>query len=70
MLALPGVATVPPMVGFLIFLLVLWLVVSVIGAIIEGLLWLTLIGIILFVGTGVFLWLRAKARGSGTTTTR
>lgn len=46
------------MVGLIVFLLILWLIVSVVGFTIKGLLWLAVIGIILFVITGIFGWMR------------
>jgi hypothetical protein len=49
------------MKALLIFLLVLWLVVTLAGAIIEGLLWLLVIGIILFVATALWGWLRLRS---------
>jgi len=41
-------------VGLIIALLVLWVVVAVIGFAVKSLLWLAIIGIILFVATGIF----------------
>jgi uncharacterized membrane protein len=38
----------------IIALLVIWLVLSLLGFIIKGLFWLAIIGIVLFVATGVF----------------
>lgn len=49
------------MVGLIVFLLVLWVVLSIVGFTIKGLFWLAIIAIILFVVTGVFGFLR---RGS------
>lgn len=46
------------MVGLIIFLLILWLVVSVIGFTVKGLLWLAFVGLILFVVTGIIGWIR------------
>ncbi len=42
-------------------LLVVWLVVSILGAVIEGLFWLTVIGIVLFLGTAAFGFLKRKS---------
>ena len=50
------------MIGIVIFLLLLWLVLSVVGFVVEGLLWLALIGILLFVVTGIFGWFRRGSR--------
>ena len=38
------------------FLLVVWLVVSVVGAVIEGLFWLAVAGLVLFAPTAVIGW--------------
>ncbi|SJN15333.1 hypothetical protein FM104_00160 [Microbacterium esteraromaticum] len=42
------------MIGFLILLLVIWVVLSVLGFLIKGLFWLAVIGIVLFVATILF----------------
>ncbi len=47
--------------GLLFLLLAAWIVVSVLGLIIKGLIWLFVIGVILFVATSVFGW---SKRGS------
>lgn len=46
----------------LIILLVAWVILSVVGFAFEGLLWLAIIGIVLFVGTIIFGAIR---RGAG-----
>lgn len=48
------------MLGFIIFLLVLWIVLSVVGFVIEGLFWLAIIAIVLFLATAVWGWLQRK----------
>lgn len=45
----------------LVILLVIWVVLSVVGFAFEGLLWLAVIGIVLFVGTIVFGIIRNRA---------
>jgi TM2 domain-containing membrane protein YozV len=45
----------------LIILLVIWVVLSIVGFAFEGLFWLGLIGIVLFVGTVVFGLIRRSA---------
>ena len=40
--------------GLIIALLVLWVVIAVIGVAVKSLLWLAIIGIILFVASGIF----------------
>lgn len=52
------------MIQFLVFLLIVWIVLSVLGFVIEGLLWLAIIGLVLFAATSVFLWIKRKATGS------
>jgi hypothetical protein len=39
------------MLVLLIVLLVLWLILTIVGFAIKGLLWLAIVGIVLFVGT-------------------
>ncbi|MCZ2861083.1 hypothetical protein [Blastococcus sp. VKM Ac-2987] len=43
-------------------LLVVWLVVSIIGAVIEGLFWLLVVGVVLFLGTAAYGWLKGSDR--------
>lgn len=45
----------------LIILLVAWAVLSVVGFVFEGLFWLAVIGIILFLGTLIFGFIRNRA---------
>jgi hypothetical protein len=47
--------------GLIIGLLVLWLVLAVIGFTIKALFWLAIIGIVLFVATGLFGAIRGRA---------
>jgi hypothetical protein len=46
----------------LVILLVAWAVLSVVGFAIKGLIWLAIIGLILFVGTLIFGFVRNRAR--------
>jgi hypothetical protein len=46
------------MVKLLVVLLVLWLVFALLGFVIKGLFWLAIIGIILFLATAAFGWLK------------
>ncbi len=48
------------MLGFLLLLLVIWVAVSIAGAVIEGLLWLTVVGIVLFLATAAWGWSRRR----------
>ena len=42
------------MIGLIVFLLVVWVALSVLGFAVKGLFWLAIIGIVLFIATGVF----------------
>jgi hypothetical protein len=44
------------------FLLVVWLVVTVVGAVLEGLFWLAVVGLLLFVVTAVVGWNKRDTR--------
>ncbi|WP_040337039.1 hypothetical protein [Candidatus Blastococcus massiliensis] len=46
------------MLGFIALLLVVWLLLVVVGAVVEGLFWLLVIGAVLFVATAAFGWIR------------
>ena len=48
------------MKALIIFLLVVWLVVSLIGALVEGLLWLLGIGVVLLLVTAAYGWFRLR----------
>ena len=41
---------------FLGLLLVVWLVVSVVGAVVKGLFWLTVVGLLFFAATAALGW--------------
>ncbi len=45
----------------LVVLLALWLGLSIIGALIEGLFWLLVVGALLFVATAVWGWFKVRA---------
>lgn len=51
------------MKALIIGLIVVWLVLSLLGAIIEGLLWLAGIGLLLLVVTAVWGWFKLKSSG-------
>ena len=48
------------MLGFLVLLLVVWIAVVVIGAVIKGLFWLAVVGLILFLVTAAMGWSRRR----------
>lgn len=50
--------------GLIVILLVVWLVLAVLGALLEGLFWLTVVGVILMVATGVWGWMKRKTTGA------
>jgi hypothetical protein len=45
---------------FLGLLLVVWLVLTVVGAVVEGLFWLAVVGLLFFVGTAALGWNRRQ----------
>ena len=47
--------------GLIIGLLVLWLVLAVLGFVIKSLFWLAIVGIVLFIATGVWGAMRQRA---------
>ena len=44
----------------LVVLLAVWLLVSLIGALVEGLLWLLFIGVVLLAGTAAYGWFKLR----------
>lgn len=46
--------------GLIIGLLILWLVLAIIGFFVKALLWLAIVGIILFVATAIFGAIRSR----------
>ena len=54
--------TVRDMWTVLLILLVAWVVLSIVGFVFDGLMWLGIIGIVLFVGTVIFGIIRQRAR--------
>lgn len=49
------------MLTVIVILLVVWAILAVVGFALEGLLWLGIIGVILFVGTVIFAFVRRAA---------
>jgi uncharacterized membrane protein (Fun14 family) len=49
-----------PVLGFLALLLIVWILLIVIGAVIKGLFWLAVIGVVLFLATAAFGWVRRR----------
>lgn len=54
-------AHAPPMWILLLLLLVVWAGLTVFGFLVEGLLWLAILGIVLFLATAVVGMLRGRA---------
>ena len=52
------------MTGLIVTLLIVWLVLAVLGAILEGLFWLTVVAIVLIAATALYGW--AKRNTSNT----
>ncbi|CAM5281370.1 hypothetical protein [Leifsonia shinshuensis] len=50
------------MLTVIVILLIVWAILAVVGFAIKGLLWLAIIGIILFLGTLTFGFVRRNAR--------
>ena len=48
------------MLGFIALLLVIWIALVVIGAVVKGLFWLAVIGVVLFLATAAFGWIRRR----------
>jgi hypothetical protein len=48
--------------GFIALLLVIWIALIVIGAVIHGLFWLIIVGVVLFLVTSLFGFMRRRTR--------
>jgi hypothetical protein len=48
------------MVALIVGLLVLWLILVVLGLVVKSLFWLFVVGLILFLATGVWGWIRRR----------
>lgn len=48
------------MLGLIALLLVIWLAVAIIGAVVEGLFWLLVVGAVLFLATAAFGWVKRR----------
>ena len=46
--------------GLIVALLVIWLILSILGFVVKGLLWLAIIGLVLLVATAVWGWIRTQ----------
>jgi len=50
------------MVYLILVLLAIWLVLTILGVVIKGLVWLAVLGAILFVATAVWGWIQNRQR--------
>ncbi len=50
------------MMGIIVVLLVVWAALSILGAVIEGLFWLAIVGAVLFLGTAAYAAIKRGAR--------
>ncbi len=50
------------MLGVIIVLLSVWLVLSILGAVVEGLFWLTVVGAILLLATAAYGAIKRRTR--------
>jgi len=49
-------------VGIIAVLLIVWLAITVLGAVLKGLFWLAIIGGLLFIGTAAYGAIKARSR--------
>lgn len=54
------------MLALIGILLVVWLVLTILGAVIEGLFWLAIVGVVLFLATAAYGFIKRKSRGEVT----
>lgn len=59
----PNTDSVFTMWGFIIFLLLLWVALSILGFVVKGLLWLAFLGLALFAVTAFVGFIKRKASG-------
>lgn len=51
------------MIRIIVLLLLVWAALAVVGALIEGMLWLTVAGLLLFLATAAFGAVKRRVRG-------
>lgn len=49
--------------GLIVVLLLLWIALAVVGAVLEGLFWLTVVGVVLVLGTTAYAAVRRRRSG-------
>lgn len=42
------------MLAFILFLVIVWIIAGIIGVVVHGLIWLTIVAVVLFLATMVF----------------
>jgi uncharacterized membrane protein YedE/YeeE len=50
------------MLKIILLLLAIWVVLSIVGFVVEGLFWLAVIALVLFVATALFGWIKGRAK--------
>lgn len=50
------------MMGVIVVLLLAWAALSILGAVIEGLFWLAIVGAVLFLGTAAYAAIKQSTR--------
>lgn len=50
------------MMGVIVVLLLAWAALSILGAVIEGLFWLAIVGAVLFLGTAAYAAIKRRTR--------
>ena len=48
------------MLALIVILLIIWLVVAILGSVVKGLFWLTIVGAVLFLGTAAYGWVKRE----------
>ena len=51
------------MIRIIVLLLLVWAAISVVGALVEGMFWLTVAGLVLFLATAAFGAVKRRTRG-------
>lgn len=57
-----GMGYPPAMIGLIVLLLIIWIGFGIVGFAVKGLIWLAIIGIALFIITGIFGLMRGRSR--------
>jgi hypothetical protein len=49
--------------GLIGLLLVVWLVLAIVGAVVKGMVWLLILGVVLFIATAAWGWAKRETMG-------